>query len=251
MTSKYITCVTISKNDEEGLLSTLKSVDLQTRKPYEHIVVVSNTQNISEIVSKYSQSFRTFIIDHDKSLYNAMNVGICAASGNGVYFLNGGDIFNDERSYELLCEAFVPGKCLSAKVAMTYKNLMLIRPGSKKIQDLRTSPPHQGFVAPLSANSNELIFFDECQGVSADTVWIRENINRFSCNTLNSVVAIFALDGVSNSPSINLIRTKYGSQGMLRIKVFIKIILDKIIGRKLLYWMIGVINCYDIIWNER
>jgi glycosyltransferase involved in cell wall biosynthesis len=250
MTSKYITCVTISKNDEEGLLSTLKSVDLQTRKPYEHIVVVSNTQNISEIVSKYSKGFRTFIIDQDKSLYNAMNIGICAASGNGVYFLNGGDIFNDERSYELLCEAFVPGKCLGAKVAMTYKNLMLIRPGSKKIQDLRTRPPHQGFVAPLRVNSNELIFFDECQGVSADTVWIRENINRFSCNTLDSVVAIFALDGVSNSPSINLIRTKYGSQGMLRIKVFIKIILDKIIGRKLLYWMIGVINCYDIIWNE-
>ena len=80
------------------LLKTYHSVYCQTFKPYEYIIVVSGVKETKNFKSNFKQDFVRFIINSDKSLYNAMNIGCNASCGNAVVFLNGGDTFYGSNS---------------------------------------------------------------------------------------------------------------------------------------------------------
>lgn len=88
--------ITITYNAEKVLEKTIQSVQKQTYTNYEYILVDGASKDGTlAIVDKYRTLFTTVISERDKGLYDAMNKGIEAATGDYLCFLNAGDCWYD------------------------------------------------------------------------------------------------------------------------------------------------------------
>lgn len=89
-----LSIITINRNNAAGLEKTLQSINAQTCKDFEHIIIdgVSDDDSV-EIIKKYDDGSveRRWISEPDKGIYNAMNKGIRMAKGEYLQFLNSGD----------------------------------------------------------------------------------------------------------------------------------------------------------------
>ena len=87
-----ISIITINYNDLNGLKRTLKSVQEQTVKDFEHIIIDGNSSDGSkELIQKTKDNYSYWVSEPDKGIYDAMNKGIAQANGNYILFLNSGD----------------------------------------------------------------------------------------------------------------------------------------------------------------
>ncbi len=103
-----LSIITINYNNAEGLRQTLQSVNAQTCKAFEHIVVDgASTDESVEIIKQMTDDSvnRRWISDPDSGIYNAMNKGIRMASGEYIQILNSGDCLADEKVTECMLQA--------------------------------------------------------------------------------------------------------------------------------------------------
>ena len=77
----------------KGLESTIKSVDSQTNKNFEFIIVdgASNDGSL-ELIKKYDHVITRWVSEPDSGIYNAMNKGVKMATGEYCLFMNSGDL---------------------------------------------------------------------------------------------------------------------------------------------------------------
>lgn len=89
--------ITITYNAEKVLEKTIQSVQQQSYTNYEYIIVDgASKDHTMSIIDKYRTLFTTVISERDKGLYDAMNKGIDAATGDYLCFLNAGDCWHDK-----------------------------------------------------------------------------------------------------------------------------------------------------------
>lgn len=94
-THPLISIVTVVFNAGATIKKTLDSVQMQTYKSFEHIIVDGqSTDNTMEIVEAYGAAIAQKISERDKGIYDAMNKGLQMARGEWVIFLNAGDYFH-------------------------------------------------------------------------------------------------------------------------------------------------------------
>lgn len=89
-----LSIITINYNNAVGLDKTIKSVDAQSCKMFEHIIVDGgSTDGSVDIIKKYNDGRveHRWVSEPDKGIYNAMNKGIRMAKGQYLQFLNSGD----------------------------------------------------------------------------------------------------------------------------------------------------------------
>lgn len=87
-----LTIITICYNDKEGLVRTLKSVECQTCKDFQYIIIDgASTDGSVELLKQYTEMIDYQISEKDNGIYNAMNKGIKQAQGEYCLFLNAGD----------------------------------------------------------------------------------------------------------------------------------------------------------------
>lgn len=90
--SSRITIVTVVKDDRDGLLATLTSTLDQTIPPHEVLVVDGlSTDGSLELANEFADSTVHVIEGPDAGIYDAMNKGLGAATGDYVWYLNAGD----------------------------------------------------------------------------------------------------------------------------------------------------------------
>jgi hypothetical protein len=90
-----LSIVTISKHDNEDLLATYNSILPLIENGAKWIVIISNPFN-----RKYS-GIETEVIGKDKSLYNALNLGLDYVNTKFFMFLHGGDQISDLNNFKL------------------------------------------------------------------------------------------------------------------------------------------------------
>lgn len=91
-----ISIITVCYNSSKTIEKSFKSVQNQTYKNIEYIVVDGGSQDTTvEIVEKYKELVSKSVSEPDQGLYDAMNKGIKMATGNLVGILNSDDIFTD------------------------------------------------------------------------------------------------------------------------------------------------------------
>lgn len=134
-----ISIVTINFNNAEGLKRTIDSVDVQTYKEYEHIIIDGNSTNDDSvrIIQEYDYQQRSasngtnpsirWISDSDKGIYAAMNKGVRMAQGEYVLMLNSGDTLIDEHVLERIVPQLdgidiVQGNTIEEHNGKTVKN---------------------------------------------------------------------------------------------------------------------------------
>ena len=89
-----ISIVTISYNIVSDIEKTIKSVINQTYTNIEYIVIDGgSTDGTVDIIKKYSDRITYWVSERDKGIYDAMNKGIEAATGEWINFMNAGDTF--------------------------------------------------------------------------------------------------------------------------------------------------------------
>ena len=98
-----ISIVTIVYNDEKYIEKTIKSVLNQKYSFIEYIVVVTPSQDRTfEIVKKYKKKIEKIIINQERGIFLAMNIGAFFAKGKYINFMNSGDYFpNSNTVYKL------------------------------------------------------------------------------------------------------------------------------------------------------
>lgn len=112
-----LSIITINYNNAEGLRKTLASVVSQTYRDIEHIVIDgASTDGSVDIIREYAEDPTSHITHHtshsitwasepDKGIYNAMNKGLCKATGDYVQILNSGDILAADNVTERMVAA--------------------------------------------------------------------------------------------------------------------------------------------------
>ena len=101
-----ISLITLTKNSEETIESTLKSVKNQNTKIFENIFIDCISKDNTINIIKSSNLNIKIISEKDKGIYDAFNKGIKNSSGDIIGFLNSDDTFHTENSIKIISEAF-------------------------------------------------------------------------------------------------------------------------------------------------
>ncbi|MBI5611893.1 MAG: glycosyltransferase [Gammaproteobacteria bacterium] len=122
-----ISVITVVLNAADTIEDTLRSVASQTYSSVEHIVVDGgSTDGTLSIIERHRGRIATLIAEPDRGIYDAMNKGIDAASGDLVGMLNADDVYIDEHVLEKIARAFADpaiGACYADLVYVDRSDL--------------------------------------------------------------------------------------------------------------------------------
>jgi hypothetical protein len=232
--SANLVIITVHKGPIISLKKTLKSIDAQILAPHHSIVVASRTSLYRTQYLKKNN--RTFVINKDKSIYNAMNIALRdkVIKNNYIIFLNSGDIFLNKRSIFNIKKYFLLKKIIiCSQILSLDSDYYQIR---KYFFVKKKYSPHGSFLchSSLLNSSKKLNFFDEKRLIDADGLWMSRiiNNNKKKIIKINKNISIHSLGGVSTNPSIKTILHYFKINLILCIKEFLKFILKIILSKK-------------------
>ena len=91
-----ISIITVCYNCAKTIERTIKSVLSQSYPLVEYIIVDGNSNDGTvDVIRKYEQSISFWLSEPDKGIYDAMNKGIDAATGELIGFINADDFYAD------------------------------------------------------------------------------------------------------------------------------------------------------------
>ncbi|MGL5318547.1 MAG: glycosyltransferase [Bacteroidales bacterium] len=196
-----LSIVTINKDNKEGLQQTLESLKNQTSKEVELIVIDGNSKDGSlDVIQTYSSIINRYISEEDSGIYNAMNKGIQLACGEYIYFLNAGDIWNNNITLRQLLEKFSGTDFIICSSIWKYNSYIQFRerlPRKMNGYDLYDGVCHQSTFARTELLKQE--GFNEKE-LTADWQFLFKKIylEKASYSVIHANIAIYDLHGVSS-----------------------------------------------------
>lgn len=244
-----VSIITACYNSENTIEETIRSIQKQTYKDIEYIIVDgASTDKTLEIIENYKNIVTKLISEPDTGVYNAMNKGIKTATGDLLFFLNANDVLINE----LVVEKFAEEAQKTSAGLLLGNILMLNRYTGEmyyekqeiidKIQLINSTVFHPATFFKKES-FDKYGFYNENYKIASDYKWyvsyfLKEGKYRY----INTPVTIFSLgDGLSsNSLNENLhkqerqkIQKKYFSKNELKtIKLLTKFFPRKINKRK-------------------
>lgn len=94
MRKTKITVVTVCRNVEPMLRTTIESVKAQTYKDIEYIIVDGASTDGSRQLIAAEPCVSRWVSEPDRGIYDAMNKGVGMGTGDWVIFMNAGDTFH-------------------------------------------------------------------------------------------------------------------------------------------------------------
>ena len=89
-----VSVITVCYNAIQGVEKTIRSVLSQSYPDIEYIVIDGgSTDGTLDVIQKYRDKIDYLVSESDDGIYDAMNKGIKAATGEWINFLNAGDFF--------------------------------------------------------------------------------------------------------------------------------------------------------------
>ena len=117
-----VSIVTVVFNARSTIKETIESVLSQSYKNVEYIIIDgASTDGTVEIINSYGNKITKFATENDKGIYDAMNKGILAASGDIIGFLNADDMFYDDLVIQRIVAAFTKDS-----IDCVYGNLVYV-----------------------------------------------------------------------------------------------------------------------------
>ena len=135
MSKNYkISIITVTKNSENFLEECILSLEKQSYKNYEHIIIDGcSTDNTINIIKKYKTKIAYWVSEKDEGLYDAMNKGIKRCSGDIIGILNSDDVYYPE-ALKIVNEYFNSNKELDFLFGSVEKYKLLHGYNPKKIK---------------------------------------------------------------------------------------------------------------------
>ena len=101
-----ISLITISCNAQKTIQNTFESVQNQSFKSLEHVVIDGGSTDDTLSIAKQFPHLSKIISEPDKGIYDALNKGIKNSTGEIIGFLNSDDTFYNENSLQIISGAF-------------------------------------------------------------------------------------------------------------------------------------------------
>lgn len=224
--SKKLAVITIHKGKLKHLKKTLSSVDSQIIKPDLHVVIIHHIGfNHSKIFEK---KYRKIIISKDKSIFEALNIGIKYTNNYNIIFLNSGDTLYNNNSIKLIRSNICGIKCVIFKAIIVRKKILYFP--TKNFFNDKNYSPHPSFVRPPTKNK---LFFQISPKIFADSLWMMECRKRYGFRKIDKIVSKFYLHetAASSVPSIKSMKWHFNYSLKDFIKEFIKFFLFLLIGK--------------------
>jgi glycosyltransferase involved in cell wall biosynthesis len=166
-----ISVITVVFNGADTIEDTINSVAGQTYSNVEHIVIDGlSTDNTMAIVNRHRNDISVVVSEADMGIYDAMNKGIVAATGDVVGTLNADDMYENDHVLERVAELFT-----DPELDACYANLVYVdRVNLKKVVRYWTSRPFEPglfFKGWLPAHPTFFVrkaVYDQCGGFDLD-----------------------------------------------------------------------------------
>lgn len=124
-----ISIITICLNMAEKLEQTIKSVEEQTYRDFEYIIIDGNSSDGTiEVIRKHEHIITKWVSEPDKGIYDAMNKGIHMAIGEWIIMMNAGDYFAEPDVLQKVFEQNIP-----KDKSFLYSDVYELRPNGKRI----------------------------------------------------------------------------------------------------------------------
>jgi glycosyltransferase len=172
-----ISIITPVFNGAATIRGCLQSVDTQTFKNVEHIVIdAASTDATLTVLDDFSADHRKVLSEPDNGIYDGMNKGLLLATGDIVGILNADDLYADDEVLQDVCDSFMePGvaSCYGdlkyVDFADTSKTVRLWKAGCFKPEKFRWGwmPPHPTFFVRRKLY-NQYGLFNQQLGTAAD-----------------------------------------------------------------------------------
>lgn len=118
-----VSIITICYNSASTIEDTIKSVVSQDYPNIEYIIVDGASKDKTlDIVSRYRETVTKLISEKDRGIYDAMNKGVQAATGDIVGILNSDDFYADERVISDVVKLFNTSGCEGCYADLVYVN---------------------------------------------------------------------------------------------------------------------------------
>ena len=150
MRNEKISIITVVYNAVDKIEKSMQSVVRQTWPNVEYIVVDgASTDGTIDVIERYKDKIAYFISEKDEGLYDALNKGIRAATGEWIGIMNAGDVFvNDkvlenvfgEKDYSGVDVVF--GDATEVDYDVTPPRRMVLR-GTKNMADIGAFPAYR------------------------------------------------------------------------------------------------------------
>lgn len=200
--------ITITYNAASTIPATLRSVEEQTCKLYEYIVIDgASTDNTVNLAKDAAIDNMTIISERDRGLYDAMNKGLGLAKGDYVIFLNAGDSFHSQNTLQLIADTVMdndyPG--------IVYGQTQIVDASRHRLGDRHLKAPsvltldsfkdgmvvcHQAFIVLRKLVDN----YDTRYRYSADFEWCIRCLQRSHRNCyIDRILIDYLFEGVTTA----------------------------------------------------
>lgn len=218
MTPK-ISVITISYNNKEGLEKTIQSVISQDFPDKEYIVIDGGSNDgTKEVLQKYSDKINFWVSEPDKGIYNAMNKGIAATTGEYLIFLNSGDTFISNMVLSASGKQLGTDDFIYGNLELSDNKHAWIKSYPEKLNLLhffQSSLPHPATFIRKSA-FDKFGMYDEDLKIVSDWKWFMIAVCKYksSYKHLNFTISTFYQDGISSNPE-NIKKIEYEIEHVL------------------------------------
>ena len=203
-----VSVITVVYNDANGLERTIQSIQSQTYSNIEHVIIDgASTDGTTDIIKKYQNGIAYWISEPDKGLYDAMNKGLRASSGDYVWFMNAGDLIHTD---DTCTQIFAGARALAD---IYYGDTMIVDGNYQELGLRRLRPPenltwksfmkgmlvcHQAILVKKSLADE----YDKRYSHSADFDWVIKALKKASIVKNTNIIIASFLDGGHSKQNI-------------------------------------------------
>ncbi len=201
-----ISIITATYNSAATVKETLETIANQTYKNIEHIIVDGlSTDDTIKIAKQYNVKI---ICEKDKGLYDAINKGIKASTGDVVGILNSDDFFPNNKVIEKIVATFNENNCDAV-----YGNIAFVKPDNlnKIVRQYNSNkfttakfkygymPAHPSFYCTKKCFDKFGYYFIDYK-IAADYELLMRFMytNKIATNYINDNIVYMRTGGVSN-----------------------------------------------------
>lgn len=215
-----ISIVTICYNAATTIVPTLQSITGQSYPHIEYLIIDgASKDNTLSLVQQYAPQAKVYS-ERDRGLYDAMNKGICRATGDYIWFINAGDSL---RTQETVAEVVKTIESTSsfAHLDIIYGDTMIINAERKDVGLRRLRPPkkltkrdflkgmlvcHQAFIV----SKRIILPYDLKYRLSSDYDWCLRMLTRSHKNVqIDSVLVNYLEGGLSHKYHLQSLRERF------------------------------------------